>query len=478
MKIKHYYLCFPLLALLLLLPLLKVSAQVTEGFNYQAVARDAVGEILPNTDIELQMIVAINPDGSGAVYQETHFVSSDAFGMVNVVIGEGTPNVGIFNEINWDDSAHYLSIRMNFDGTDAVLPPVQFQAVPYAKVAATTSDKLWQETGASDMSIYYNNGPVGIGTLEPQRKLEVARSFEDTYLRIHSQGSPAGAAMIELVRGSAFSATDWRIGNTGSGFTFERDNDNFIDDFAPTAFFISNSGLFGFNDPSPMHTLDISGGNDYNTVRIRGFLDQILGERIPAVQFTYKGILEPIIPAADFRLVNNGTSFRLERSNNDFEQSSETMWSVKDDTGNLNLHFHRIVDMADPTQGDHAVTLSYMNSAIDEALTALSTGPIEISSPSQSTMFMGNCAIYCRAITEGGHDDWRIPTIEELTFFFDNDYPFEYVWSRTPSPNSFTGAGNDQIYRYYVYNLSAASVSHELQEQLRCRCVRGEGGTN
>ncbi len=483
MRKKYYSFKFPLFVLFLIyLP--SLSAQVTKGFNYQAVARDALGEILPDTDIELRMSITVDPNAPGVVYSEEHLVTSDAFGMVNVVIGEGTPNNGAFDEIDWDGNEHFLMIRMTFDGIDADLPPVKFQAVPYAKVAATTSDKLWQETGDTIMSIYYNDGPVGVGTLEPQRKLEVAQSFEDVFLRLHSQGSPAGAAMIELIRGTEFSATDWRLGNTGYGFAFEVVNDNFTTlttnpDYN-TAFHISNNRKVGVNTTSPEYTLDVSSNpfenDDYNTIRIKGYENQLTGASvIPAVQFTYEGVFEPDINRADYRLENDGTRFRLERSFNDFETSNETMLSVNDN-GNMNMHFHRIVDMADPTQGDHAVTLSYMNSAIDDALATImtDTDPLELSTFSGSSMFLPQCANYCEDLTTGGHDDWRIPTISELARFFGQNYTNLFVWSSTPAPSSFTGGNNTIVYRFFIHNNHTGLTSHDLQNQLRCRCVRGE----
>ncbi len=67
MRKKYCSLKLPLLAFLLIcFP--SLSAQVTEGFNYQAVARDALGEIFPDTDIELRMSITIDRNGTVVVY--------------------------------------------------------------------------------------------------------------------------------------------------------------------------------------------------------------------------------------------------------------------------------------------------------------------------------------------------------------------------------------------------------------------------
>ena len=469
--INRNYISFLSLIILMLINFSSLSAQVTEGFNYQAVARDALGEILPDTDIELIMSITIDPNGPGVVYSEEHLVTSDVFGMVNVVIGEGAPANGVFDEIDWNDSEHFLMIRMVFDGIDVTLPPVKFQAVPYAKVAATTSDKLWQETGETDMSIYYNDGPVGIGTLEPQRSLEIAQEYEDVFLRLHSQGSPAGSAMIELVRGSEFSATDWRLGNLGNGFAFQRASDNFLSEPDETPLFISNAGRVGIGETSPTYPLDIaSNDEDYNTISIGGSLLDInngYDYNKPSLLFGIPNSLGGLIQNVDFRLVNDGNSFRLERSFEEFNDTPETMWSINDGNGHMNLNFHKVVNMADPTQGDHAVTLNYLNNVIN-------TDTLELSSPGPYSDYL-ECATYCRSLSEGGHNDWRVPSLDESSQLAGITLPtINYTWTSTVSSIPTGPVPTSSLYlRFLFYHPSGQVVAWPSTDSASCYCIRG-----
>jgi len=66
-------------------------SQTPSGINYQTVIRDSEGQTLANTGLTLKMTIRSGaPDGE-AVYVETHNVVSNAFGLVNLVIGQGTP---------------------------------------------------------------------------------------------------------------------------------------------------------------------------------------------------------------------------------------------------------------------------------------------------------------------------------------------------------------------------------------------------
>ncbi|MBK7271285.1 MAG: hypothetical protein IPI07_17780 [Flavobacteriales bacterium] len=61
------------------------------GFNYQAVIRNAAGDPLPNQAVGVR--VQINP-GIAAGYSETHSVTTDAHGLISLTMGQGTPEVG------------------------------------------------------------------------------------------------------------------------------------------------------------------------------------------------------------------------------------------------------------------------------------------------------------------------------------------------------------------------------------------------
>ena len=97
----------------------------TDGLSYQAVIidsnvqelpwQDATGNILPNEVITLRFSIL---DESGSIeYQETQETRTDAFGMVNLIIGQGTPSTGNrFTDVFWGGSRKELQVEVSFKG--------------------------------------------------------------------------------------------------------------------------------------------------------------------------------------------------------------------------------------------------------------------------------------------------------------------------------------------------------------------------
>ncbi len=115
-----------------------IFAQAPQGINYQTVIRDGDGNILADTELSLQMNVrSAAPDGE-IVYSETHNVSTNAFGLVNLVIGNGTAQTGTFAEINWGGGDKYLETAIDLNGGSdfTVMGVTQFLSVPYAHYAS------------------------------------------------------------------------------------------------------------------------------------------------------------------------------------------------------------------------------------------------------------------------------------------------------------------------------------------------------
>jgi hypothetical protein len=109
-------------------------SQTPSGINYQTVIRDGDGQPLANANLTIRMtIYETSPDGA-AVYRETHAKVTNAFGLVNLVIGEGRPVIGSFYLVNWGKSAFYLETAADLTGGGQfqVLGVTQFLSVPYS----------------------------------------------------------------------------------------------------------------------------------------------------------------------------------------------------------------------------------------------------------------------------------------------------------------------------------------------------------
>ena len=70
--------------------------QAPEGFKYQAVVRDAGNTILNNQAVGLRMTIQQGAIGGTTVYSETFSTTTNAYGIVNLEIGNGTLAAGNF----------------------------------------------------------------------------------------------------------------------------------------------------------------------------------------------------------------------------------------------------------------------------------------------------------------------------------------------------------------------------------------------
>ena len=88
-------------------------AKSPDGFSYQAIIRDALGNLKKNQSVSIDFEIL---DASNvAVYSESHTATTNDYGLVNLVIGQGTPSDD-FSAIDWGNGTY--SVNVNIDGTD------------------------------------------------------------------------------------------------------------------------------------------------------------------------------------------------------------------------------------------------------------------------------------------------------------------------------------------------------------------------
>ena len=118
-----------------------LAATVTmaqSGFNYQAVIRNAQGDLVAEKPVSLRISLM---SGNTILYKEKQTATTNAYGVVSVVVGTGTPLSGSFSSIDWTKGN--ISMKTEFDpngGTNyAVIGTTQLQAVPFSEYAKKTS---------------------------------------------------------------------------------------------------------------------------------------------------------------------------------------------------------------------------------------------------------------------------------------------------------------------------------------------------
>jgi hypothetical protein len=121
-------------------------SQAPEGINYQAVIRNSTGNLVVSTTVAIRVQVRQTTATGTVVYQERHSVLSSAQGLVNMVIGGGTPQVGTFNGINWGMGPFFVNLAVDFaNGINYQdFGTQQLMSVPYALYAKTSGNQLNQ----------------------------------------------------------------------------------------------------------------------------------------------------------------------------------------------------------------------------------------------------------------------------------------------------------------------------------------------
>jgi len=128
---------FTYLFLLSLMYSLTTFAQT--GMNFQGVARNSNGVILASQPITIRLSI-LQGTASGTIeYQETKSINTNAQGLFNLVIGDGTASntTGNYNNINWQQSPKFVKIEMdaNAGNNFTTLGTTQLQYVAYAYFA-------------------------------------------------------------------------------------------------------------------------------------------------------------------------------------------------------------------------------------------------------------------------------------------------------------------------------------------------------
>ena len=119
------------------------AQSVPQGINYQAVARDANGDVLMNQALTIQFSVISDITTSAVSWQETHQVSTNDYGLYTAIIGQGTSTTvgssATFDVIDWGASNHLLKVEVDYGGGLIDMGTTAFMSVPYALYSATGS---------------------------------------------------------------------------------------------------------------------------------------------------------------------------------------------------------------------------------------------------------------------------------------------------------------------------------------------------
>jgi len=154
--------------------------QVPQGLNYQAVLRDGPsGNPIIEDDVQIRF--TIQTSTPTVVYQETHEVITDELGAISLVIGNGTPVSGVFENINWTANGLELKTEIEYPVVavpdyDKLMGTTQLMSVPYAMIADGFTQPLEKLT------------VEGITTSHEEPLFEVKNKDGKTVFAVYNEG--------------------------------------------------------------------------------------------------------------------------------------------------------------------------------------------------------------------------------------------------------------------------------------------------
>ncbi len=128
----------------LLLTTWNAIAQAPQGFHYQAIVRSNNGELITETNVGVKISIISGSATNLPIYQETHSVTTNDFGLFSLVVGLGTNTSGDFASVKWDAESKFLLLAIDPQGGSNYedIGTIQLLSVPFAMYAQTSGGNL------------------------------------------------------------------------------------------------------------------------------------------------------------------------------------------------------------------------------------------------------------------------------------------------------------------------------------------------
>ncbi|PQJ76291.1 Lcl C-terminal domain-containing protein [Polaribacter glomeratus] len=196
----------------------QIAQSVPQGINYQAVARDASGDVLINQTLTIQFSVISDISTGNISWQETHTATTNDYGLFTAIIGQGTTtgsgSSATFDAVDWGSSNHLLKVEVN-DGNGYVdMGTSAFMNVPYSLYAKTSSDAPavalnTAKVGYTDALVWNGTAVAWIISVMEDEATSARAAEQSNTAAIAAEVVMARAA--ELVNANAIAALEARI---------------------------------------------------------------------------------------------------------------------------------------------------------------------------------------------------------------------------------------------------------------------------
>jgi hypothetical protein len=107
-------------------------ANVPRGISYQAVARDAQGQAIVSSPVNVRFTLHEGTPTGTAEYSETHALTTNEIGLFRTFFGAGTAITSAFDSIVWSNTTKFLQVEIDLGNGYVDMGTQQLMSVPYA----------------------------------------------------------------------------------------------------------------------------------------------------------------------------------------------------------------------------------------------------------------------------------------------------------------------------------------------------------
>jgi hypothetical protein len=134
-------------------------SQVPNQINYQAVARNSVGNVIPNKKITARLSIRDGNATGTVLYSETRTITTNNFGLFTIAIGSAGANnsTGTISGIDWSTAAKFIQVEVDPEGGSNFMNmgAAQLLSVPYALHAGTAAVGTLSGNAGGDLTGIY-----------------------------------------------------------------------------------------------------------------------------------------------------------------------------------------------------------------------------------------------------------------------------------------------------------------------------------